>query len=177
MSNLNEYKNPDLDPGNGKNQGDNNKDNKDNGNGNGSKKPNGQRALVFIMFTLVALLIMSFISNSFNDMTTKETTYTQFLAELEAGNVKSVSYDSYQINYKLVDGKEDYEITYYTGYLDDPELIQSLKNMVTKNGDKVEIQRIVPDTTSALIMETVGWILPLVLMWILLSFLMRKMSG
>ena len=175
MSNLNEYKNPDLDPENGKKTGDDNKDNKENG--NGSKKPSGQRVLVFIMFTLVALLIMSFVSNSFNDMTTKETTYTQFLAELEAGNVKSISYDSYQINYKLVDGKEDYEITYYTGYLDDPELIQSLKTMVTKNGDKVEIKRIVPDTTSALIMETVGWILPLVLMWILLSFLMRKMSG
>ena len=180
MSNLNEYNIPGLDPDNGDKQGDeNNKGKNDNGekNGNGSKKPSPQNALVFIMFTLVALLIMSFFSNSFNSMSKKETSYTAFLAELEAGNVKSVSYDSYQINYTLVDSKEDYEITYYTGYLDDPELIQSLKTKVTKNGDKVEVSRVVPDTTAALIMETVGWILPLVLMWILLSFLMRKMGG
>ena len=179
MSNLNEYNNPDLDPQNGNNKGNGNNGDKENGNGNGNgpKKPAPQNILVFILFTLVALLIMSFVSNRFNDMTTKETTYTEFLAELDAGNVKSVSYDSYQINYTLVDGKADYEITYYTGYLDDPELIQSIKTMVTKNGDKVELKRIVPDTTSALIMETIGWILPLVLMWILLSFLMRRMGG
>ena len=179
MSNLNEYNNPDLDPQNGNNKGNGNNGDKENGNGNGNgpKKPGPQNILVFILFTLVALLIMSFVSNRFNDMTTKETTYTEFLAELEAGNVKSVSYDSYQINYTLVDGKADYEITYYTGYLDDPELIQSMKTMVTKNGDKLELKRIVPDTTSALIMETVGWILPLVLMWILLNFLMRRMGG
>ena len=180
MSSSNEYNNPELGPennspnGNGNNNG--NKGNGDN-NGNGSKKPNPQNALVFIMFTLVALLIMSFFSDRFNNMTTKETTYTEFLEELEAGNVESVSFGNYQIDYTLVDDEEEYEITYYTGYINDEELVQSVKNMTNKKGERVEIKATVPDTTAALIMETVGWILPLVLMWILLSFLMKKMGG
>ena len=129
------------------------------------------------MFTLVALLVMSFFSDRFNNMTTKETSYTEFLSELEAGNVESVTFGNYQIDYTLVDDKEDYEITYYTGYINDEELVQTVKTMKTKNGDKIQVKATVPDTTAALIMETVGWILPLVLMWILLSFLMRKMNG
>lgn len=180
MSSSNEYNNPDLGPENNSPNGNgNNNENKGKGNqnGNGPKKPNPQSALVFVMFTLVALLIMSFFSDRFNNMTTKETTYTTFLEELNAGNVESVTFGSYQIDYTLVDDKEDYEITYYTGYINDEELVQSVKTMTTKNGDKVEVKATVPDTTSAMIMETVGWILPLVLMWILLSFLMKKMGG
>ena len=181
MSNLDQYNIPGLDSDNEekKENENNNNGNNDNGdkNGNGPKKPNPQNALVFVMFTLIALLVMSFFSNSYNNMKTKETTYTAFLTELEAGNVKSVTFGNYQIDYKLVDDKQDYEITYYTGYLNDEELVQSVKTMKTKNGDKIEVKATVPDTTAALIMETVGWILPLVLMWILLSFLMRKMNG
>jgi len=180
MSSSNEYNNPELGPENNSPKGNgNNNDNKGNGdqNGNGPKKPNPQNALVFIMFTLVALLIMSFFSDRFNNMTTQETTYTAFLEELEAGNIESVSFGNYQIDYTLVDDKEDYEVTYYTGYINDEELIQSVKTMTNKKGDRVEVKATVPDTTAALIMETVGWILPLVLMWILLSFLMRKMGG
>ena len=180
MSSLDEYNIPGLDPEKGdKNGNENNNGNKENGdkNGKGPKKPSPQSALIFIMFTLVALLIMSFFSDKFNSMTTKETTYTTFLTELEAGNVESVTFGNYQIDYTLVDNKEDYKITYYTGYLNDPDLVQSVKEMTTKKGEKIEVKATVPDTTAALIMETVGWILPLVLMWILLGFLMRRMGG
>ena len=175
MSNLYKYNIPDEGQENNSPNGNENKNG--NNNGNGPKKPNPQNALVFIMFTLVALLVMSFFSDRFNNMKTQETTYTQFIEQLEAGNVESVTFGNYQIDYKLVDDKEDYEITYYTGYINDDELVKTVKTMKTKNGEKIEIKATVPDTTSAMIMETVGWILPLVLMWILLSFLMRKMGG
>lgn len=181
MSSSNEYNSPELGPENNSpnGNGNNNNNNNENGNnnGNGPKKPNPQNALVFIMFTLVALLIMSFFSDRFNNMKTKETTYTEFLQELEAGNIESVSFGNYQIDYTLVDEKEDYEVTYYTGYINDEELVQSVKNMTNKKGERVEVKATVPDTTAALIMETVGWILPLVLMWILLGFLFRKMGN
>ena len=181
MSSSNEYNIPEQGPENNSpnGNGNNNNNNNENGNnnGNGPKKPNPQNALVFIMFTLVALLVMSFFSDRFNHMTTQETTYTAFLEELEAGNIESVSFSNYQIDYTLVDDKEDYEVTYYTGYINDEELVQSVKNMTNKKGERVEVKATVPDTTAALIMETVGWILPLVLMWILLGFLFRKMGN
>ena len=187
MSSSNEYNNPEFGPENNSPNGNENNGNNGNGNngnnennGNGSKKPNPMTALVFVLFTLVALFVMSFFVESTTSAKNKEKTYTEFLTELEDGNIKSVEYDNYQINYTLVKdkkAKKGQEITYYTGYIEDPELIQSMKTMVTKDGDKIEVKRKVPDTTSAIILEAVGWILPLVLMWILLSFLMKKMSG
>ena len=181
MSNPNEYNSPDFGSENNGSNGNENKNGNNGGNGNnngnGPKKPNGQNSLVFIMFTLIALLIMSFFSNSFNNMSTKETSYTEFLEQLEAGNVASIEFDAYEIDYTLVEEEEDYEITYYTGYIEDPELIESIKTMTTKEGEKVDVKASVPDTTSSMIMEVVAWVLPLVLMWILLGFLMKRMSG
>ena len=180
MSNSNEFNSPDFGPEkNSPNGNDNKNENNGNGNnnGNGPKKPNGQNSLVFIAFTLIALFVMSFFTDRTNEMSTKETSYTEFLTELEAGNVASVEFGSYQIDYTLVDEENDREITYYTGYIEDPELIESMKNMTTKEGEKVEVKATVPDTTSSMIMEVVAWVLPLVLMWILLGFLMRRMGG
>ena len=104
MSSLSEYNIPEEGQ---ENNSPNGNDNKNENNGNGPKKPNPQKALVFIMFTLVALLIMSFFSDRFNNMKTQETSYTAFIAELEAGNVESVTFGNYQIDYTLVDDKAD----------------------------------------------------------------------
>ena len=178
MSNPNEYNNPQNGPDNNGHGGSDNNGNNGNGNnGNGPKKPSGQNSLVFIMFTLIALLVMSFFTNRSNEMSTKETSYTEFLAQLEAGNVESVEFGSYQIDYTLVEEESKREITYYTGYIEDPELIESIKKMTTKDGEKVDVSATVPDTTSSMIMEVVTWVLPLVLMWILLGFLMKRMGG
>jgi len=178
MSNPNEYNNPQNGPdNNGHGGSDNNGNNRNGNNGNGPKKPSGQNSLVFIMFTLIALLVMSFFTNRSNEMSTKETSYTEFLAQLEAGNVESVEFGSYQIDYTLVEEESKREITYYTGYIEDPELIESIKKMTTKDGEKVDVSATVPDTTSSMIMEVVTWVLPLVLMWILLGFLMKRMGG
>ena len=183
MSNLNDYNNPGNGPeNNGGNNGDNNNNN-GNGNGNGNgpgKKGTGQTILVFVLFTLVALLVMSFFNNYFNNMSSKETTYTEFLTQLEAGNVASVVYlyDSYEIDYKLVTDTAKNEVTYYTGYIEDPELIEKLKTMTTKEGKPIEISAAVPDDTSAWLLNIlVSFVFPLVLMWILLGFLMKRMGG
>ena len=178
MSNLNDYNNPEHGPeNNGNGNGDNNNNNNGNGNGPG-KKGTGQTILIFALFTLVALLVMSFFNNYFNNMSSKETTYNEFLAQLEAGNVASVVYDGYEIDYKLVTDTVDYEVTYYTGYLEDPGLIERLKTMTTKEGKPVEFSAAVPDDTSAWLLNIlVSFVLPLVLMWILLGFLMKRMGG
>ena len=172
MDNQKDYKAPENEPGN-------NGDNGDQNNGNGpQKRNNGQQILVFIMFTLVALFVMSLFSNYFNKMSSKETTYTQFLAELNAGNVESVEFGSYKIDYKLVEDKnKDYKITYYTGYIEDPALVESIKTMTTKQGKSVEVKATVPDDTSAWLLNILSFILPLVFMWMLLGFLMKRMGG
>ena len=179
MSNLNDYNNPEQGPdNNGRGNGDNNGNNGDNGNnGNGSGKKNGQYILGFVLFTLVALFIMSFFSTRFNQMSSKETTYTEFLKQLNAGNVKSVVYDNYEIDYKLVEDTVKYDVTYYTGYIEDPELVEALKTMTTKEGKPIEVSAAVPDDTAALILNILSFIIPLVIMWMLFGFLMKRMGG
>ncbi|MGN1158376.1 MAG: ATP-dependent zinc metalloprotease FtsH [Agathobacter sp.] len=179
MSNLNDYNNPEHGPeNNGQGNGDNNNNN-NNGNGNGpGKKGTGQTVLIFALFTLVALLVMSFFNNYFNSMSSKETSYDEFLAQLEAGNVASVTYDNYEIDYTLVTDTVNYEVTYYTGYIEDPALIESLKTMTTKEGKPIKFSAAVPDDTSAWLLNILlSFVLPLVLMWILLGFLMKRMGG
>lgn len=173
MSNLNEYNNPEKGPDNKGNGDGNNKNN----NGNGPGKKNGQTILAFILFSLVALFIVSLFSTGFNSMSSKETTYTEFLAQLEAGNVASVVYDTYEIDYTLVDDDTKYDVTYYTGYIEDPELVEALKTMKTKNGDPVEVSSEVPDDTAALILNILSFVLPIVFLWILFSFLMKHMGN
>lgn len=164
--------------GNNGNNG-NNYNGGDNGNNGDNKKNNrnGQMIMSFIMVTLIGLFLLSFFSNKFSQMSTKETTYSEFLEQLDKQNVKSVEFDSYQLNYTLVKDKESYEVTYYTGRVDDPDLVQTLKEAKTKAGKGIEISAKVPDNTSTWIINILSIVIPLIFLWILFGFLMKRMSG
>ena len=153
------------------NQGSNNNNN------NGKKNNNGQMIMSFILVSLMVLFVVSLVTNKFSDLSTQEVTYTEFIQQLEKGNVATVDFDSSQINYTLVDEKAAYDVTYYTGYISDPELIQELKTAQTSEGKEVIVRAAVPDNTSAWVLNILSFIIPLVLLWILLGFLMKRMGG
>ena len=177
----NNYNNGNYNGGNNYNNGNNgNKGNNgNNGGNNGGKKDNhnGQMILGFIMVTLVALFFLSFFANRFSQMSSKETTYSEFLKQLEKNNVKTVEFSNYEMDYTLVDDKKPYEITYYTGIVNDPDLITTLKSAKTSEGKAIEISASVPDNTSAWLVNILSFVIPLVLIWILFGFLMRRMGG
>ena len=164
---------------NGNYNGGNNYNNGNNGGNNGGKKDNhnGQMILGFIMVTLVALFFLSFFANRFSQMSSKETTYSEFLKQLEKNNIKTVEFSNYEMDYTLVDDKKPYEITYYTGIVNDPDLITTLKKAKTSEGKAIEISASVPDNTSAWLVNILSFVIPLVLIWILFGFLMRRMGG
>ena len=171
---LNEYNNHGSDRNSDGNK--NGRNDKNGGNGSGKKK-NGQTILAFIMFTLIAMLIMSLFSSHFNQMSSKETTYTEFITQLEAGNVKTVEFDTYEIDYTLVKDDAKHDITYYTGYIADESLIEDLKAMETSEGEKVQVKAKVPDDTSTILLNILSLVVPLLGFWIILGFLMRRMGG
>lgn len=152
-------------------------DNGGSGDNNNKKNNRGQMLLSFIMITLVGLFFLSFFSNKFSQMSTKETTYSEFLEQLEQQNVKSVKFDSYELDYTLVKDKASYDVTYYTGIVNDPDLIPALKKAETKDGKKIEISAKVPDNTSTWIINILSFVIPLIFLWILFGFLMKRMSG
>lgn len=162
---------------NGNNNNYNNGNN--NGNNNGDKKNNhnGQMILSFIMVTLVALFFISFFTSRFSQMSSKETTYSDFLKQLEQNNVKTVEFSNYEIDYTLVEDKAAYKITYYTGAVNDPDLIKTLKESKTSEGNPIEISATVPDNTSTWLLNILSFVIPLVVLWILFGFLMKRMGG
>lgn len=154
-----------------------NNNNNGSGNNNNKKNRNGQLILSFIMVTLVALFFVSFIASRFSQMSSKETTYTEFLDQLEKKNVRTVEFGSYEIDYTLVKDDAQYPITYYTGYVNDSELIAALKTATTSEGKPVEISATVPDNTTTWIVNILSFVIPFVFIWILFGFLMRRMGG
>lgn len=161
------------------NQGpNNNKNGNPNGENGGKNNRNGQAIMMFILVSLVVLFIMSMVTNRFSQMSTQEVSYSEFLdmvtgqGEWEGKSVESVVIGSYQIDIKMKSDKTSpYGITYYCGIVDDNTLIPLLKKY------DVEIRGEIPDNTSTMIVGVLSYLIPLVLIWVLLSVAMRKMGG
>ena len=143
-----------------------NKQNRDHNN------KNGQVILTFIMVSLVVLFIMSIISNKWTQQLNQKISYTEFLEKVEAGEVESIEFTGTQINIVQKSGKDvRYKQTYYTGMVNDAEMIPLLKK------HNVEIFGYIPDNTSTWIYNILSFVIPLALVWILLAYLMRRMGG
>ena len=162
---------------NGNNNYNNNGGNGGGGNGNnggngGKDNHNGQLIMAFVLVSLIVLFIMSMVSNRFSQMSTQEISYSQFLEKVEAGEVKSVEIGSYEIDITPVTKvKSPYQPTYYCGRVADEDLIPLLKEK------GVEIYGVIPDNTSTWIYSILSYLIPLVLIWVLLGFLMKRMGG
>lgn len=148
---------------------DNQEPNKQNNNRNNK---NGQYVMTFIMVSLLALFIMSIVTNKVSQQYNEELSYTDFLEKVEKGEIESIKFTGTQINVVQKAEKDSrFKKTYYTGMVNDDEMISLLKK------HNVEIYGYIPDNTSTWIYNILSFVIPLVLVWILLAFLMRRMGG
>ena len=159
-------------------------------NNNNNKKR--QPIMLFVLFALIAMFITSLLYSSAGSSTTEAITYSKFLDLVEKDQVKSVVFDGDQINIKLVDGAkvgsdsqtasiqaqlykestgQDLTIAYYTAYISDADLLPLLKE------HDVEIDGEISDSTAVIIYNVLSFVIPIVLLWILMSFLMKRMGG
>ena len=169
-------------------------ENDQNQNGQGKNDKNNkfrQPILLFVLFSLIALFVTSYVYNTAGGSTRQEITYTQFWELVEDEQVKSVEFDGNQIEITLKEdsdftaSEEDkkvqeayykstgqkMEVTYHTGYISDEDLIKTLK-------DKgVEISRGNSDSTTSLIYNILSLVVPLAILWIIFGLLMRRMGG
>lgn len=170
--NNNGYNNGNNGGGNGNGNG--------GGNGGGGNKNNhnGQLIMAFILVSLIALFVMSMVTNQFSQMSTQEVSYSEFLdmvkgeGKWEGKRVKSVEIGSYQIDITMdTDERTPYDVTYYCGRVADEEMIPLLKEY------GVEIYGVIPDNTASWIYSILSYLLPLVLLWVVLGLVMRRMGG
>ncbi|MFR8813514.1 MAG: ATP-dependent zinc metalloprotease FtsH [Lachnospiraceae bacterium] len=158
---------------------------------NNNKKPR-QPIMLFVLFALIAMFITSLLYSSAGSSTTEAITYTKFLKLVEEDQVKSVVFDGDQINIKLTKDAsyksksqksqlqaqlykestgQDLTMTYYTAYIADEDLLPLLK------AHNVEIDGEIADSTAVIIYNVLSFVIPIVLLWILMSFLMKRMGG
>lgn len=160
-------------------------------NNNNNRKPR-QPIMLFVLFALIAMFITSLLYSSAGSSTTEAITYTKFLKLVEEDQVKSVVFDGDQINIKLTKDAtyksksqksqlqaqlykestgQDLTMTYYTAYIADEDLLPLLK------AHNVEIDGEIADSTAVIIYNVLSFVIPIVLLWILMSFLMKRMGG
>jgi cell division protease FtsH len=147
-------------------------------NGQGNGQPPRQNLFIFLIAALVTLLCVSFFMSSMGSSTKQEITYNKFIDMVENGKVKSVTIGSDQIDIEPTDsqvvgynpfGGGVERVTYYTGKVEDDSTLTArlLKYNVEVKGD-------VPDSSGMILTFLLEYILPLILFWVLISFLFRR---
>ncbi|MDD6439046.1 MAG: ATP-dependent zinc metalloprotease FtsH [Lachnospiraceae bacterium] len=151
-----------------------NDDHRKQGPANGQGNNHGS-ILAFLIVTFITLGIMSLVNRAMTSTTTKEITYDQFLDLLDNNLVESVTVDTNKL--EIVTKKDQplasqgIEVTYYTGRMDDDKLVDRLQ----KAG--VEFKEEIPDNTTSLILNVLLSFAPLVLIWVLMGVLLRRMNS
>lgn len=176
--NLNRFDN------NQKNNQDNGFNNK-NGNRQGGQNPKKQNLLVFLMAALISLVVMSYFMKSMDTTASKEIPYNEFVTMLEAGEVESVYIGSDRIviypvkkeeskpqNLTMLMMQMQTEVTYYTGRAESND---SLTARLLEAG--VEIEPEIPESTNMVMDMILTYVLPLVLVWVVFGFIMKRMGG
>ena len=158
-----------------------------NNNQNGNNKKNHQPFYTLGILVLIALFFTSMMYKGVASGTSQEITYSEFLELVEADQVKEVTFKDDVINITLVDDADysdvsdetsispqiyDTSIKLYTARIfEDEELVQLLKD------HNVNFEGTIADSTAAIIYNILSFVLPLVLLWVVLGFLMKKMGG
>ncbi len=145
--------------------------NNNGGNNNGGNNKNGMTIMVFILAALLVLFLTSLLNSCAKDAMNKEISYSEFINMVEQDKVESVTFTSNRINITPKGEDRVYRINYYTAELNDENLIPLLKE------HKVKFSGTVEDVSSVILWNLLSYILPLVLVWVLLYFLIFRKMG
>ena len=181
-NNINEYDNNDrMDQG-----GNQHDQGGSNGQGNGGRDPRRQNIIMLIIVALLSLFIVSALMNLFTGKSTEEITYTEFIDMLSQGKVESAEIDSDRVYITLKDtgsniANENFalfypalmtqRVSYFTGKVEEDD---TLTKRLLDAG--VEVQGKVTNTSAIILNIFLSYVFPILLMWVLLSFLFKKMS-
>lgn len=156
---------------------DNNQNGSNNGPGNRKGPKNGQTIIIFLIVTVITLIVMALFNSMMNGTTNQEITYNKFMEMLANGEVDSVVIESNQ--YVITPKEQPYgfsslkgmKFTYYTGVVNDPKLSEKLLDA------GVDFKKEIPDMSSELLYSVLSFVLPLILIWVIMGFAMRRMGG
>ncbi len=155
--------------------------NNSNGHKGNGQAPKKQSLVLLLVAALISLLCMSYFMRLLSGEV-NEVSYNEFLQMVDDGKVKSVELASDRINITM---KEDtgnttdinplqmkqQTVTYYTGNVEDDTLVHYLID------HDVDVKGEVQDNSGFLLSILLTYVLPIALIWIVLSVLFKKMSN
>ena len=151
------------------------------GPGGSSNDPRKQSLIMLVIAALVTLLCISVFMKMLTGASNQEITYNAFIQMIEEGKVDSVTVESDRVTIYPKEEKASSPfaymygmgtITYYTGKMeDDGTLAQRLLD------HNIDVNKQTSDSSSVIMTVLLYYILPILLMWGLLSLLFRRMGG
>ncbi|MBE5842566.1 MAG: ATP-dependent zinc metalloprotease FtsH [Butyrivibrio sp.] len=152
-----------------------------NNNSGGDNNPRRQNILLLVVAALVTILCMTYFMRAMTSTSNKEISYTEFIQMINEGKVESVVIESDRISIIPKVSSEGVKYnpfygsatitTYYTGKAEDDSTLT--KRLLDA---QIPVSSEVPDSSGAVISFVLYYILPILLMWLILSFVFRRMS-
>ena len=143
-----------------------------------NKKGNDKRLLLLLAIAaLVFTVSLNYIIGRKSMSDVSEVKYSEFIEMLDEGRIEEVEFNNSIINFTLKEDKEGssgVRKEYYTGYINNPELLQKLDDHnVTYDAP--------PNMTNPIVTFFVEFVLPLMFFYVavmlIMRFAMRKMGG
>lgn len=157
-----------------------------NQNNQNNNAPRRQSFFLFLTAALLSLLCVSYFMKTVSGSNTDEITYNEFIQKLEDGEIDTVVIGDSQLTITPKKTQNDTSVaipgtfmtglgnmtTYITGKAEDDT---TLTERLLKYSD-VKFSREVPESSSMLLYVLLYYIMPILLMWGLLSLLFRRIS-
>ncbi len=149
-------------------RGDGNRGGGDDGGGSGSGGHGQPRQSLFILLlaALITLLAVSWFMHG--NTQSQEISYTKFLEYVESGKVEEVEIKSDRLEVHL----KDSEAVLLVGKAEDDT---TLTARLSEAG--IEVSPEIPDSSGYILSMILSYVIPILLMWFLLSMLFRRMGG
>ena len=136
-------------------------------------KPKHFNYFNFFLILVLVVMLNSLFLPSINSRIYEEVDYSTFLTQVESGKVAEVEMSDTQIVYTLKkngDNAKQNKKTYYTGYVENPNLVKTLQD------NHVKFTKQITDENSWIVNFIVSWILPLAIFLFIGNWLMKSMT-
>ena len=144
-----------------------------NGDNNDNKSPQNRRVLLAcLVVTGIMVLFFSYFTKSMSKGQVQEISYSEFLSMIENQRIDKVviKSDRIVITPKQSSSAYGYEQTYYTGVVNDPDLVNRLHDK------EIMFTEEVVDSSTTIIDIFLAYILPFIIIYGLMFFLFRGLS-
>ena len=128
--------------------------------------------IICIVATVFAFLVITFLNDQLTKSTQKEISYSKFLKMIDNNEVKSIQFKSNMIyiRSKKPERVGLFSVTYYTGYVNDEQLIAQLKKT------DIEFSADIESEGSGIVNILLTFVLPLLVVWVIFYFVLRSVT-